>query len=64
MLLVITAVHGRPEGASPAACGTTTDIVPDHDGIPPSDTPLPYSVDLSDFTGSQYIPGEAYTSKN
>ena len=63
MLLVITAVHGRPEGASPAACGTTTDIVPSHAESSPSDTPLPYSVDLSDFTGGQYIPGDTYTSK-
>ena len=62
ILLVITAVQGRPEGAPLAACGTTTDIVPDHAGILPSDTPLPYSVDLSDFTDGQYIPGETYTS--
>ena len=63
MLLVITAVYGMPEGAPPEACGTTTDIVPSHAGISPSDTPLPYSVDISDFTGDQYIPGDTYTSK-
>ena len=61
LLLVITAVQGRPEGAPPEACGTTTDIVPNH-GISPSDTPLPYSVDLSDFTDGQYIPGDTYIS--
>ena len=58
-----TAVQGRPEGATIAACGTTTDIVPEHAGIAPSDTPFPYSVDLNDFTNGQYIPGDTYTSK-
>ena len=58
-----TSVQGRPEGASPAACGATTDIVPDHGGLSPSDTPLPYSVDLSDFTSGEYIPGDTYLSK-
>ena len=62
ILLMATAVKGRPEGASPAACGMTTDIVPDHAGNSPSDTPFPYSVDLSDFTNGQYIPGNTYTS--
>ena len=60
ILLVITAVQGRPEGAPPEACG---DIAPDHAGIAPSDTTLPYTVDLSDFTGGEYIPGNTYTSK-
>ena len=63
MLLVITAVQGRPDGATIAACGTTTDIAPDHGGNLPSNTSLPYSVDLSDFTGGKYIPGDTYTSK-
>ena len=58
-----TAVQGHPEGATIAACGTTTDIVPEHAGSSPSDTPLPYSVDLSGFTSGQYIPGDTYTSK-
>ena len=63
ILLVTTAVQGLPEGAPPEACGITTDIATDHAGISSSDTPLPYSVDLSDFTGGQYIPGETYISK-
>ena len=58
-----TSVQGRPEGATIAACGATTDIVPDHGGQSPSDTQLPYSVDLSDFTGGEYIPGDTYLSK-
>ena len=62
ILLVTTSVQGRPEGATIAACGATTDIVPDHGGLSPSDTPLPYSVDLSDFTGGEYIPGDTYLS--
>ena len=61
LLLVITAVQGLPGGAPPEACGITTDIEPDH-GASPSDTPLPYSVDLSDFTGGQYIPEDIYIS--
>ena len=56
-------MHGRPEGATSAACGTTTDIAPSHNGNLPSDTALPYSVDLNDFTDGQYIPGNNYTSK-
>ena len=63
ILLVTAAVHGRPEGATSAACGTTTDIVPSHNGNLPSDIALPYSVDLSDFTSGQYIPGDMYTSE-
>lgn len=62
-LLVAATVRGRPEGAPPAACGMTTDIVPNHAGISPSTDPIPYTVDLSDFTGGQYIPGDTYTSK-
>ena len=56
-------MQGRPEGAPPEACGITTDIVPNHVPNTPSDTPLPYSVDLSDFTGGEYIPGDTYLSK-
>ena len=63
MLLVAATVDGRPEGAPPIACGIVTDIVPIHANITPSDTPLPYSVDLSDFTGGKYIPGDKYISK-
>jgi len=61
--LVTTTVKGRSEGAPPEACGVTTDIVPNHAGISPSDTAIPYSVDLNDFTGGQYIPGDMYTSE-
>ena len=63
LLLVITSVQGRPEGAPLEACGETTDIVPNHGSNTPSDTPLPYSVDLSDFTDGEYIPGDTYLSK-
>ena len=63
LLVAITAVQGRPEGAPPEACGVTTDIVPNHVPNTPSDTPLPYSVDLSDFTDGEYTPGNTYLSK-
>ena len=63
ILLVTTSVQGRPGGATIAACGATTDIAPYHGGLSPSDTSLPYSVDLSDFTGGEYIPGDTYLSK-
>ena len=58
-LLVITA-NGRPEGAPPEACAQ---IAPMHAGISPSTDPLPFSVDLSDFTGGEYVPGDTYLSK-
>lgn len=60
ILLVVAAVHGRPEGAPPEACA---EIAPMHAGISPSTDPFPYSVDLSDFTGGEYIPGDTYQSK-
>ena len=47
-------VQGWPGGAPPEAYGATTDIAPYHGGLSPSDTPLPYSVDLSDFTGGEF----------
>ena len=53
-------MDGLSEGAPPEAC---TDIEPDHHGISPSDDPLPYSVDLSDITGGEYIPERLYNSK-
>ena len=56
-------MHGRPEGAPIEACGQTTDIVPSHAGISPSDTALPYLVNLSDFTDGQYIPENTYKSE-
>ena len=64
ILFVVTTVHGRSTGASPQACGETTDIVPNHTGSSPSNTPIPYSVDLTDFTAGQYIPEDTYTSKS
>ena len=64
MLLVApTSLQGQPGGAPPETCGATTDIVPDHGGLSPSDTPLSCSVDFSDFTGGEYIPGDTYLSK-
>ena len=62
ILLLAAVVQGFPNGAPTDACGIITDIVPIH-GVPPSNTPLPYSVDLSDFTNGEYIPGDTYTSK-
>ena len=59
-LLLATTAHGRPEGAPPEACAQ---IAPMHAGISPSTDPLPYSVDLSDFTGDEYVPGDTYQSK-
>ena len=59
ILLVTTSVQGRSGGAPLDACG---DIIPMHVGSP-SNTALPYSVDLSDFTDGEYIPGETYESK-
>ncbi|XP_065899813.1 reelin domain-containing protein 1-like [Dysidea avara] len=56
-LLLVTTAHGRPEGAPPEACAQ---IAPMHAGISPSTDPLPYSVDLSDFTGDEYVPGDTY----
>jgi len=56
-------VSGRPEGAPPSACEDGTNIVPGHGGSP-STTPLPYSVDLSDFPLDHYFRGETYTSKH
>ncbi|XP_065899816.1 putative defense protein 3 [Dysidea avara] len=56
-LLLATTAHGRPEGAPPEACAQ---IAPMHAGISPSTDPLPYSVDLSDFTGDEYVPGDTY----
>ena len=60
ILSLVTTAHGRPEGAPPEACAQ---IAPMHAGISPSTDPLPYSVDLSDFTGGEYVPGDTYQSK-
>ena len=65
ILLVTTfaQVQSQLQGAPRAACGTTTDIAPLHVGVSASTSPLPYSVDLSDFTDGEYIPGATYQSK-
>jgi len=60
-LLLVTTAYGRPEGAPPEACAQ---IAPMHAGISPSIDPLPFNVDLSDFTGGEYVPGDTYQSKN
>jgi len=51
-------------GAPVIACETGTNIVPSHTPNAPSNSPLPYSVDLTDFTGNIYNPGRTYTSKH
>ena len=61
ILSLVTTAHGLPEGAPPEACAQ---IVPVHAGISPSTDPLPFSIDLSDFTGGEYVPGDTYQSKN
>ena len=60
MLLLTTSVQGLSMGAPDAACG---DITPNHAANSPSNDPFPYTVDLSSFTGNEYIPGETYLSK-
>ena len=60
VLLLTTSVQGRSLGAPDDAC---VDIAPEHGSSSPSSDPLPYSVDLSDFTGGEYTPGQTYLSK-
>ena len=50
-------------GAPVDACGTTTDIAPSHGTNTPQMSEVPYSVDLSQFTGMMYTPGQTYTSE-
>jgi len=56
-------VDGWSRGAPIQACGTTTDIVPNHSGTLPSTNPLLFSVDLSNFKRNMYTPSQTYTSK-
>ena len=59
ILLLVSTAHGLPGGAPLEACAQ---IAPMHVGISPSTDPLPFSVDLSDFTGGEYVPGDTYQS--
>ena len=61
ILELIVVVDSRPEGAPLSACG---DIVPQHSPNSPSTDPLPFAVNLSDFTFDCYIGGQNYTSKH
>ena len=61
-ILEIVVIRGYPTGAPLEACKSGTNIVPNH-GVLPSTNPLPYSVDLSNFTDNAYIPGKAHKSK-
>ena len=61
-IVEIVVVHGLSTGAPLEACKGGNNIVPFH-GAPPSTDPLPYSVDLSNFTGNVYMPGMTYESK-
>ena len=58
----IVVVDGRSDGAPPDACGTVTDIVPNHFSSLSTD-PLPFSVDLSSFKGNLYNAGQTYNSE-
>ena len=56
------AVEGRSTGAPPEACAL---IQPQHPSSPQT-SPVPFSVDLSAFTGNtstSYTPGQTYISK-
>jgi len=54
------AVKGRSSGAPTQACAL---IQPQHPSNPQI-SPVPFSVDLSAFTGNMYTPGQTYTSKH
>ena len=62
LLLAMTAVtvNGLSSGAPTVACDT---ITPQHSGITPSASRLPYMVNTSAFVGQTYIPNQLYTSK-
>jgi len=59
----IVMVDGRSSGAPMEACGTTTDIVPNHMHFASSTHPLPFAVDLSGFKGKKYYAGQTYNSE-
>ena len=63
LVTTVGQVQSQLQGAPRAACGRTTDIAPHHPGYSSSSTPLPYTVDLSDFTGGEYVPGKTYISE-
>jgi len=49
-------------GAPETACGSVTDIEPSHPGSRQMSA-VPYTVNISDFTGMMYTPGQTYTSE-
>ena len=55
-------MEGRSSGAPSDACGYVTDIVPNHIS-PPSTNPIPYFVNLREFSSSKYNPNQTYTSE-
>ena len=59
-MLGLVAVEAFPGGASPTACDNN--LTPQHGSNPQTDA-LPFSVDISAFTGNTYTPGNMYTSK-
>ena len=59
----IVVVDGMSNGAPLEACGTTTDIVPNHNTFSSTNDPLSFTVDLSGFKGSKYHAGQAYNSE-
>ena len=64
ILELVVFVDSFPEGAPLEACA---DIVPQHSMHTSSTDPLPFSVNLSDFTVNTlvcYIGGQTYTSKH
>ena len=54
LALVISEVHGYPDGARDAAC-TDSNMTPQHGGNQPQTTPAPYTIELSRY---EYCPGE------
>jgi len=63
ILELVVFVDSFPTGAPMEAC---TDITPQHGNNTPSTDPVPFSVDLSDFTVNTlvcYIGGYNYSSK-
>ena len=58
-LMELVVVEAWPTGAPSDACDNLT---PQH-GFNTQTSVLPYSVDLSEFNGTTYTPGQTYTSK-
>ena len=61
ILELVVVVDSRSSGAPIEACAQ---IAPQHGSNSPSTDPLPFSVDLSDFTFDCYIGGQSYNSKH